>query len=86
MQFAIQTDSGLVFEETRGRFHCRRFVQQEYIAVKAIIARRVETDVSNFARLARRHPIAIVAPSRDPFDGFCDESDFPRYGQEGGPL
>jgi hypothetical protein len=40
MQFAIQTDSGLVFEEQRGRFLCRRFVTQEYCAVKAIQERK----------------------------------------------
>jgi hypothetical protein len=84
VQFAINTDEGLVFEEQNGRFFHRRFVTHEYRAVQAILARRVAEDVENFAR-ANRHltsspeEIASLELSEvyDPYEGFHDPDDFP---------
>lgn len=52
-QFAIQTEVGLIFEEHRGRFVCRRNVTHEFLAVRAICARNVATDVRNFGTSLR---------------------------------
>lgn len=80
-QIAINTDEGLVFEETRGRFFCRRWVEHEYQAVRAICARRVATDIRMFTAISSnpfREDCRILGLTQvnDPFEGFTDDSDW----------